>query len=218
MPATKNEVAKLDLKKQYKHLYLPSAKVVSEVDVPDLHYTMIDGRLEPGVLPGDSEDFTETMSAMYGVAYTLKFMSKLRETDPLDFTVMAMEGLWGTESGTFSFEATDDPWLYTLLMLQPEHITESMFVDAVEQANSKNPSGALGRMRLERWREGPSIQLMHIGPYADEPRSIAMMDDYATEHGLELHGRHHEIYLGDPRRAKPENLKTVLRHPVRPKS
>lgn len=214
MAATKTTVEKLDLKKRYRHLYLPPAKEVTYVDVPELQFTMIDGHLDTGVLPGDSPDFVDTMSAMYGVGYTLKFMSKLSETNPLDFTVMAMEGLWSTESGDFSF-GSKEPWVYTLLMLQPDHISQSMFDDAVEQANAKNPSLAFGRMRMERWREGPSIQLMHIGPYADEPASIEKMDAYAEEHGLELHGRHHEIYLGDPRRAKPENLKTVLRHPVR---
>jgi len=215
MPTTtKKKVEKLDLKKQYKHLYIPSAKEVSQVDVPDLQFTMIDGRIDAGVLPGDSDEFVETMNAMYGVGYTLKFMSKLDKANPLDFTVMAMEGLWTVPSGRFSFGAVE-PWLYTLLMLQPDHITQGMFEDAVDQANRKNPSPAFERIRMERWREGPSIQLMHLGPYSEEPRSIAMMDAYAEEHSLQLHGRHHEIYLGDPRRAKPENLKTVLRHPVR---
>lgn len=207
------QVEKLDQKKQYKHLYLPSAREVTYVDVPELQFTMIDGRIGAGVLPGDSAEFRDTMGAMYGVAYALKFMSKLDDTKPLDFTVMAIEGLWATESGVFSFE-TEEPWVYTLLMLQPDHITQAMFAEAVEQTNTKKPNPALERMRLERWCEGPSIQLMHIGPYADEPASIAKMDAYAEAHGLELHGRHHEIYLGDPTRAKPENLKTVLRHAV----
>jgi hypothetical protein len=140
-------------------------------------------------------------------------MSKLRERDPIDFTVMAVEGLWSTESGDFEFGVVE-PWPYTLLMLQPDHVTDDMFREAVATADAKRPNPALGRMRLERWREGLSIQIMHIGSYADEPRTVDMMDDFAVENGYRLHGRHHEIYLGDPRRAKPENLKTILRHPV----
>lgn len=207
-------LTKLDLKKQYRHLYLPSAKQVSYVEVPELSFIMIDGRLENGEMPGESEYFAQVMGAMYSVAYTLKFMSKLNAHDPLDFTVMAMEGLWATESGVFDWEV-EEPWLFTLLMLQPDHISETMLGQAVDQAMEKRPNDHLPRVRLERWCEGPSIQIMHIGPYATEPATIERMDAYAAEQGLELHGRHHEIYLGDPRRSKPENLKTVLRHPVR---
>ena len=214
MAGARKPVEKLDLKKRYRHLYRPSAHEVSYVDVPELQFTMIDGRIDAGVSPGDSAEFRDTMGAMYGVGYALKFMSKLDDTNPIDFTVMAVEGLWATGSGEFSFE-TEEPWDYTLLMLQPDHITQAMFEEAVDQTNAKKPNPALERMRMGRWCEGPSIQLMHIGPYADEPASIARMDEYAEAHELELHGRHHEIYLGDPTRAKPENLKTVLRHPVR---
>ncbi len=214
MPATKTPVQKLDLKKEYKHLYLPSAKQVSLVDVPEFQFTMIDGQIEPGVPPAQSKGFVDAMTAMYGVAYTLKFMSKLDPDSPLDFTVMAIEGLWSTESGGFGFEA-DQPWLFSLLMMQPDHITDTMFEAAVAQAAQRRPNPGFERIRMERWCEGPSIQVMHIGPYADEPATVARLDAYAEEHGLAKHGRHHEIYLGDPRRAKPESLRTVLRHPVR---
>lgn len=212
--ATKTAVAKLDLRKQYKDLYSPSAKAVSVIDVPELLYLMVDGRIEVGVGPSDSESFRESMEAMYSVGYGLKFMSKLREENPVDFTVMAVEGLWSTESGEFQFGDDTDPWLYTLLMLQPEHITSEMFQEAVEKAAEKRLNPALERLRLERWEEGLSIQIMHIGPYAEEPRTISMMDEFVEEHGYRMTGRHHEIYLGDPRRAKPEKLKTILRHPV----
>ncbi len=211
MPAT---VPKLDLKKQYRHLYLPSAKEVSYVDVPDLLFTMIDGELDAGELPGESETFTEIMGAMYSVSYTLKFMSKLDPGRPLDFTVMAMEGLWSTESGVFDWDV-EEPWVYTLLMLQPDHITPDMFEKAVGQAEAKGPNPALREIRLERWEEGPAIQVMHIGPYSEEPATLERMEAFADQEGFEFRGRHHEIYLGDPRRAKPEKLKTVLRHPVR---
>lgn len=212
MPAT---VEKLDLKRRYKHLYQPSAKQVSYVEVPELLFTMLDGRLEPGELPGETSSFMEAMGAMYAVGYTLKFMSKLDPDHPVDFTVMAVEGLWSTESGEFGWDV-HDPWLYTLLMLQPDHITHDAFEEAVAQAAAKQDNPALRRMRLERWEEGPSLQIMHVGPYATEAETMARLDAFADERGLVMHGRHHEIYLGDPRRAKPENLKTVLRHPVRP--
>jgi hypothetical protein len=187
---------------------------VALVDVPEFLFITLDGTMDAGIRPGDSESFREAMAAMYGVSYGLKFMSKLRVEDPIDFTVMAVEGLWSTESGSmFDFDWRE-PSLYTLLMMQPDHITTKMFEEAVADARAKRPNHALDRIRLERWREGPSVQIMHLGPYSDEPATLAKMDDFAAEHGYEFHGRHHEIYIGDPNRSKPENLKTVLRHPV----
>ncbi len=223
MTATKKTaIPKLDLRKQYKELYHPSAKDVVVVDVPELQFIALDGGIEAGVGPADSDSFQEAMGALYGVAYGLKFMSKLREKDPIDFTVMAMEGLWAAESGNFEFGKVEpwlqfgkvEPWLYTLLMMQPEHITQDMFARAVSEASAKRPNSALDLLRLGKWREGPSIQIMHIGPYSEEPGTIEKMDAFAEKHGYQLHGRHHEIYLGDPRRAKPENLKTIIRHPI----
>ena len=214
MAQTEREVPKLDLRKQYKELYLPSAKEVVWVDVPELLFVALDGTVDAGVRPGDSEAFREAMGAVYGVGYGLKFMSKLRSEDPIDFTVMAVEGLWSTESGAgFEFDWRE-PSLYTLLLMQPDHITAEMFEQAVTDSRAKRPNPALDRIRLERWREGPSVQIMHIGPYADEPATLARMDAFAEEHGHRFHGRHHEIYIGDPTRSKPESLKTVLRHPV----
>jgi hypothetical protein len=162
------------------------------------------------VKPADSESFQEAMGAIYGVAYGLKFMSKLREKDPIDFTVMAMEGLWAAESGEFG---KMEPWLYTLLMMQPEHITQDMFQRAVSEANAKRPNPALGLLRLEV--AGRPIDSDHayrsLLRRAGHNREV---DVFAEKHGYRLHGRHHEIYMGDPRRAKPENLKTILRHPI----
>jgi hypothetical protein len=204
---------RLDLRRRLAGLYRPSAKAVEEVDVPELLYLALDGRVEGGVGPGESEDFAAAMGAMYGVAYGLKFMSKLDPVDPIDFKLMAMEGLWAPESGVFEW-GKPEPWLYTLLMVQPDHITAAMFHEAVARTKEKHPNPALDLLRIERWREGRCIQIMHIGPYADEPRTLEMMDEYAVGHGLEMIGRHHEIYLGDPRRAQPEKLRTILRHPV----
>lgn len=207
-------VEKLDLRKMHADLYRPSARAVQLVTVPDLLFLAIDGRIDAGVGPGESEDFAGDTAALYGLSYGLKFMSKLRDENPIDYKVMALEGLWSTESGTFQW-GRREPWLYTLLILQPDHIDQGMLVEAVARAKEKRPDPALDRVRLERWQEGPSIQVMHIGPYAEEPRSLEMIEAFAREHGMEMHGRHHEIYLGDPRTAKPENLKTILRHPVR---
>jgi hypothetical protein len=215
MAQTESKIPKLDLRRRYEDFYLPSAKDVVLVDVPEFLFVALEGRVEAGVRPGDSEAFREAMAAMHGVGYGLKFMSKLRSDDPIDFSVMAVEGLWSTEFGAkFDFDWRE-PSLYTLLMMQPDHISQPMFEEAVAEARVKRPNPTWDQIRLERWREGPSVQIMHIGPYADEPATLDKMEAFADQHGYEFHGRHHEIYIGDPNRSKPENLKTVLRHPVK---
>jgi hypothetical protein len=207
-------VKQLDLKKELKHLYAPRANRVEIVDVPAFQFLMIDGRLEPGVGPGESPAFEEAVGALYGAAYTLKFMSKLRERNAIDYPVMALEGLWWGDEGSFDL-TRGEPWSWTLMILQPDHVTQAMVRAAVEKAGEKRPNPSLSRLRLERFREGPCVQALHVGPYADEPRTVALMEAHAAEQGYQLHGKHHEIYMSDPRRAKPEKLKTVLRHPVK---
>jgi len=215
-------LVKLDLKKQLKHLYLPSAKEVVLVDVPEMQFALIDGRIEPGLSPGESPDFAEAIGALYGFSYTLKFMSKQHLERSIDYAVMALEGLWTTPGGGADYLSSKE-WAWTLMMMQPDHITGEMFAEAQEKLKKKRAkegqsTEVLGRVRLERFAEGLCVQIMHVGPYSDEPRTLEKMAAFAETHGYALRGRHHEIYLGDPRAAKPENLKTVLRHAVVPVS
>lgn len=205
---------KLDLKKQLKHLYLPGAKQVELVDVPELQFVMLDGAIEPGQSPGSSPAFSEAMMGLYGAAYTLKFMSKLRKENPIDYGVMGLEGLWWVEDGQFNISKPDN-WHWRVMILQPEHINAEMFQEALGQLRKKKgDQPVFDRLRLERFREGLCVQVMHIGPYAAEPATVARMEAFAAEKGYRLCGMHHEIYLGDPMRTAPEKLKTVLRHPV----
>jgi hypothetical protein len=201
----------LDLKRQLKAYFRPRANTVELIDVPRFRYLMLDGVIEPGVSVGQSPAFQEAFQAVYGVAFTLKFMSKLRERNAIDYPVMAPEGLWSFPDGAFS---STGPFGWTLMMMVPEHITAPMFRDAVTRVREKRDLPSLGKLRLEAFREGLAVQALHVGPYADEPRTIDRLSAFAEETGYRFHGRHHEIYLGDPRRAKPEKLKTVLRHPV----
>ena len=204
---------KLDLRKTYKHLYQPSAKEVTIVEVPRLQFAMIDGQIEAGRAPGDSPSFQQALEALYGISYTLKFASKQRQENPIDYKVMALEGLWWVDSG--EFEITDPTnWRWTAMILQPDHITEAMFQQALAQLRRKKPGPALDKLRLEAFEEGLCMQVMHVGPYAEEPATIARMEAFARENGYVRRGKHHEIYLGDPRRAAPEKLKTVLRQPI----
>ena len=204
----------LDLKKQWKQLYAPSAKAVEVVDVPEFSFIMIDGGVSAGQAVAESADFQVAVEALYGAAYTLKFMSKQRAENPIDYPVMAMEGLWWVESGEFDF-AIKQAQRFTLMIMQPDHISQEMFQEALQQLRKKRgDSPGLARLRLERFHEGLALQTMHIGPYAAEPATIAKLQAFEREHGYIHRGKHHEIYMGDPRRADPEKLKTILREPV----
>jgi hypothetical protein len=202
---------KLDLRRKYKHLYQPSARKVEVVEVPELSFVMLDGRIEKGRSPGDSPAFLAAIQALFGLSYTLKFQSKLRKQNAIDYPVMALEALWWVEDGRFELSKPDN-WCWRAMIMQPEHITTEMFADALEQLGRKKPSPALERLRLERYGEGLCIQTLHIGPYSTEPATVERMHAFAQENGYLLANQHHEIYLGDPRRSAPDKLKTVLRH------
>jgi hypothetical protein len=208
----------LDLKKQYKSLYQPSARKVEIVQVPSLQFAMIDGAIEKGSEPGKSPSFAEATQALYSISYTLKFTLKKRKTNAIDYPVMALEGLWWVEDGVFDITVKDN-WFYTLMILQPEVITGEIFAEGMEQVRKKKgDSPFLSKLRLETFEEGLCMQTMHIGPYATEPATVEGMRAFALENGYQdcvgLGGKHHEIYLGDPRKANPAKLKTVLRHPI----
>ena len=208
----------LDLKKEFKYLYQPSAKKIETVQVPNLQFAMIDGAIEKGSEPGKSPMFVETTQALYSISYTIKFMLKKRKTNAFDYPVMALEGLWWVEDGFFDITVKDN-WFYTLMILQPDVITKDVFADGLEQVRKKKgDSEMLSRLRLAHFEEGLCVQIMHIGPYATEPATIERMRAFAAENGYRdrvgPNGKHHEIYLGDPRKSAPEKLKTVLRHPL----
>jgi hypothetical protein len=209
----------LDLKKQYKGLYQPSAKKPVLVDVPDLQFAMIDGYIEKGSEPGKSPNFAEATQALYSLSYTLKFTLKKRKVDPIDYPVMALEGLWWVEDGNFDIFRKDN-WFFTLMIMQPDVITHEIFEDAREQVRKKKgDSDMLSKVRLAHFKEGPCVQVMHIGPYETEPATVERMRAFAEENGFQDNvgpggGKHHEIYLSDPRKAAPEKMKTVLRHPL----
>jgi hypothetical protein len=208
----------LDLKKELKAFYQPSAKKPEIVTVPRFQFAMIDGAIEKGSEPGKSPSFAEATQALYGISYTLKFMLKKRKVDAVDYPVMALEGLWWVVDGKFDITVKDN-WHYTLMILQPDVITPALFAEGLAEVKRKRgDSPYLSKLRLDHFQEGLSVQMMHIGPYATEPATLKTMLDFAAEQGYRdgvgPTGKHHEIYLGDPRKADPSKLKTVLRHPI----
>jgi hypothetical protein len=204
-------MSKIDYKKELKHLYQPSAKKFQVVDVPPMNFLMIDGHGDPNT----AQEYQDAVEALYGVAYKLKFISK--KESGKDYVVPPLEGLWWAgDMETFTAQRDKSAWDWTMMIMQPEWITPAMVEEAVAQVEKAKGLPALSRLRLETYLEGLAVQIMHIGSYNDEGPTIARMHTFAAENGYTLAGKHHEIYLSDPRRVAPEKLKTVLRQPVRP--
>ena len=202
---------KLDLKKDQKHLYAPSAKAVALVEVPTMNFLMADGAGDPNTSP----DFQAAVEALYGLSYTLKFMVK--KGQGIDYFVLPLEGLWWAEDmGAFAPETSDkNRWQWTLMIRQPEPVTPELFEQAREQVKKKKPLPFLPRVRWESYAEGLSAQILHVGPFSEETANIQKIHAFIEKQGYDFNGKHHEIYLSDPRRTAPEKLKTVIRQPVK---
>jgi hypothetical protein len=202
-------MSKTDFKKELKHLYQPSAKEFVVVDVPPMSFLMIDGHGDPNT----AQEYADAVETLYAVAYALKFMSK-REKG-MDYVVPPMEGLWWVDNMAEFSTQDKSAWDWTMMIMQPEWVTQEMFEEALRQVEKKKNPPALSKLRLEAYDEGLSTQIMHIGPYEAEAPTIASMHAFIDRNGYQPAGKHHEIYLGDPRKVAPEKLKTVLRQPIR---
>ena len=198
---------KLDLYKKHATEYIAPKKPVL-VKTKPAQYITISGSGAPG-----SADFQNKIGALYGVAYTMKMAKKFAGED---YKVCHLEGLyWGSgkEENALSVDRKELNW--TLIMRVPDFIKEKDLQQAVAQLHGKGKTGDFDAVKLERIDEGTCVQMLHLGPYNQECGTIAQMMTYAKEKGLSCHGKHHEIYLSDPRRVAPERLRTILRLPVR---
>lgn len=201
---------KIDFKRTLKHLYQPTGKTFSLVDVPAMQFLMIDGHGDPNTATA----YAETVEALYGVAYKLKFMSK--QQLGRDFAVLPLEGLWWAEDmDSFTASLDKSAWDWTMMIMQPDWITADMVTEATAVVQKQKELPTLAHLRLETYHEGLSVQIMHTGSYDDEaPTLYRLHHEFMPANGLVFNGKHHEIYLSDPRRVPPEKLKTVLRQPV----
>lgn len=193
---------------------------VDLVDVPELLLVAVDGQGDPG-----GPDFAVAIQALYGVSYPAHFLIRKRHGQAP--RVMPLEALWWVEdddardtftrvaTGEANVEDTDRSlWRWRAFMVQPDPLDEIVLEEAIAEATRKDPTRSA--VTVERWREGLCAQTMHVGPYAAEAPSIVALHRGIAELGYRPRGRHHEIYLGDPRRSAPERLRTILRHPVEP--
>jgi hypothetical protein len=188
-----------------KELYRATAGEASIVDVPAMHFIMVDGTGNPNQ-PGA---FQDAVQALYSLSYGAKFMLK---KEGIEFKVSPLEGLWGSAGGLNPNQETD--WKWTAMIMQPPAVTAPVLEKVRAEALKKKGLPAVARVRLEEFSEGLAAQIMHVGPYSAEAPTIARLLEFIEKQGYRRVGKHHEIYLGDPRRSAPERLKTLIRQPV----
>ena len=200
---------KIDYKKQLKHLYKPSAQKVEIVDVPQMNFLMVDGEGDPNT----AQSFSEAIKALFPLAYTLKFMVKKGEMN-IDYGVLPLEALWWADAMTAFTTGKKDAWKWTLMIMQPEFITQEMVNTATEEIERKKKPVSLPLVRFVNFTEGKAAQTLHIGPFSEEGPTIEKVHLYIEANGSQRVGKHHEIYLSDIRRAAPEKWKTIIRQPM----
>lgn len=197
-----------DIKKDRKALYAPNADDFQLVDVPEMVFLMIDGHGDPNTSPA----YRRAVEALYTASYAVRAVAKTSLNRV--HTVAPLEGLWSAED-LDAFRTRDkSSWDWTMMINQPDWITPGIVDQALASAR-KRQRPALERLRFTRFTEGDCVQILHVGRYDDEgPKLARLHDEYLPKNGLVPTGRHHEIYLSDPRKTEPARLKTILRQPV----
>jgi hypothetical protein len=196
-------VPSYDIKRAFPELYAPKHRGFHEVDVPELAFLMVDGHGDPNASPA----YADAVTALYTLSYAVRAIAKA-ELGRVH-TVGPLEGLWSAEDPSVFVTREKSAWDWTMMISQPAWITPEI-VDA-----ARRKKGVDG-VRFAPYAEGRSVQVLHVGPYDDEGPVLAELHrGYLPEHGLAFNGRHHEIYLSDPRRTEPAKLRTILRQPVR---
>ncbi|MCL1977252.1 MAG: GyrI-like domain-containing protein [Candidatus Bathyarchaeota archaeon] len=199
---------KIDFKRELKHLYNPSAREVSIVDIPAMNFLMVNGEGAP-----TSPQYMQSIEALFTVSYALKFMVK--KVKSFDYGVMPLEGLWWTDNMNEFTTASKDKWKWTSMIMQPQYVQEADVKTAIEQVLKKKELPAINKIVFDNFHEGLAAQILYTGPYAEEGPAITKIHEYIHKNGHELSGKHHEIYLNDPSRTSPEKLKTILRQPMK---
>jgi hypothetical protein len=202
---------KINLFKLHKDQYI-APKQPKLVEIHEAKYLTINGRGEPA-----GEEFATKIGALYGVAYTTKMTRKFAGKQ--DYTICKLECKWWLDGERQDFSATDPKqWNWKFLIRTPDFVRDNELDTAVETLLKKGKEPEVRHVKFESFAEDLCVQMLHVGPYEKEPETILLMQSFAQDQGLEFHGRHHEIYISDPRRVPPERLKTILRHPVRKKA
>ena len=201
-------MATVDLKKVHREYYTAQVGQPNLVDVLPRPHLMIDGSGDPNT----SAEYRDAVAALYPIAYGMRAAIKSATGDA--YTVLPLEGLWWADDmEAFSIQDKSD-WKWTMMICLPEPATAPMAAEVLPAVTAKKGLVAGDRVRFEMFGDGPAAQLMHVGPYSDEAPNIERLHAFIETEGLRLDGKHHEIYLGDPRKVDPHKLKTIIRQPV----
>ncbi len=199
---------KVDLKKELKHLYRPSAKEVVQVDVPTMNYLMVDGEGDPNT----SQAYSDAVEALFMVSYAVKFMVK-KGASAIDYGVMPLEGLWWADDMSRFTTTEKSNWKWTMMIMQPSFVTPVMIDSAIADVKKKKRPTAISKLRLEAFSEGGCAQILHIGPFSEEGPTIEKVHQFIDSKSKRT-GKHHEVYLSDIRKAAPSKWKTIIRQPM----
>lgn len=205
-----------DFKKEQKQFYKPGKKP-ELIDVPKMIYIAVCGKGDPNKVDGE---YKQAIQLLYGVAYTIKMSKKgtHKIKDYFDFVVPPLEGLWWQDGNVGIDYMHKEKFEFISMIRMPDFVTQDVLDWAIKEASEKK-DGDFFKVKLITLEEGKCVQVMHVGSYDDEPATIEKMKEFAEQNGMEPDysdkRRHHEIYLSDPRRTKVENLKTVIRIPVK---
>ncbi|HET7673763.1 MAG TPA: GyrI-like domain-containing protein [Candidatus Saccharimonadales bacterium] len=182
------------------------------INVPPILFIKVDGSGSPA-----NKDFQEALKTVYGIFYTIKLWGKKHDLPEgyEDFTTAPLEAIWWTGVGQEFEPDRPQDWRWTALMRLPDFVTREFFDEAVNELVEKKKTEIYKKARLENMHEGCCAQILHIGPYDQQMKSLEKLYKFVADNGYEIYGRHHEIYMNDPNRNPPEKLKTVLRYPVR---
>ena len=205
---------KYEWRKQEKNLYIPKQKP-ELVTIPEQKFFLIKGIGNP-----NENEFAEKIGVLYSLAYAVRMMPKQGYTPAgyFEYTVYPLEGIWDlTEEGKKLDTLNKDELLYTIMIRQPDFVTKELVDRAFEQVEKKKPHPFLNDVRFGTFQDGLSVQMLHVGPYDDEPQSFKVMNEFIKNNNLEKTSlQHREIYLSDFRKVEPSKLKTVLRYKVKP--
>jgi hypothetical protein len=186
-----------------------ATRTIDEIHVPELAFVMVDGAGNPNTAPA----YQSAIEWLYSTSYALKFAAKALGHD---YVVPPLKGLWWADDPAGFTARRKDNWRWTMMIMAPDVLTQAMFAEAVAKAGAKLGTRP-DTLRLERYAEGRSLQVLHVGSYDDEGPILAQLHDVEMPaRGVTFNGHHHEIYLGDARRTAPDKLRTILRQPVRP--
>lgn len=212
---------KLDYKKEFKDLYMPK-KTPTLIDVPAMNFIMIDGKGDPNEENGE---YSRAVELLYALSYTIKMSKKGQNKIEgyFEYVVPPLEGLWWCDEGKIDF-FDKSKFHWTSMIRQPEFVTDEVFKWACSEVLKKKPQLDVSKSRFQVLKEGVCVQMMHIGPFDNEPETVNEIEDYIENNSLRnaistvsKNGsirRHHEIYLSDPRKTYKQKIKTVLRIPV----